>query len=126
MTDQTRKILAEAGVDLDSALERMMGNENLLLRMLFKIDQEKDYAELLDAFGEKDTDRAIRVSHGLKGVFGNLSVMPLYELFARQTALLRAGDLPAAEAMLPAAKRELDALQAALTRAKQAEAAGAE
>ncbi len=57
----------------------------------------------------------------MKGLFGNLSVMPLYELFSRQTSLLRSGAFQTAEAMLPEIKRAMDTLEEALALAKQAE-----
>lgn len=121
MTDKTRIILTQAGVDLESGKERLMGNEKLLLRMLFKIDHEKNCADLMNAFASKDVDSAIYAAHSLKGLFGGLSVMPLYDLFTQQTALLRAGDFAAAQALLPRAVKEMEALQKALAQARQAE-----
>lgn len=121
MTDKTRQILTQAGVDIDAAKERMMGNEKLLLRMLFKINSEKNYADLTAAFEKKSIEEAVQVTHALKGLFGGLSVMPLYDLFTRQTALLRAGDFSAAESLLSDARSGLDALKEALVLAKQAE-----
>ena len=93
MTSQRRKQLEEAGIDVASALERMMGSEELLERLLRKFLENQQYPALCTALKGGDTEQAVIAAHTLKGVCGNLSMVSLYGLFARQVDALRAGDL---------------------------------
>ena len=93
MTSQRRKQLEEAGIDVASALERMMGSEELLERLLRKFLENQQYPALCAALKGGDTEQAVIAAHTLKGVCGNLSMVSLYGLFARQVDALRAGDL---------------------------------
>ncbi|WP_302779980.1 Hpt domain-containing protein [Intestinimonas butyriciproducens] len=92
--------LTAAGVDVHGALERFMGNEALLERMLQRFTGDANYAQLLAA-DKRDTEEALRAAHTLKGMTGNLSMTALCPLFTRQVELLRAGDPDGAYAMLP-------------------------
>ena len=91
--------LKNLGADMDSALERFMGNSQLLEMMLKKfpdsIEQnsgiEQDIASL---------SNAISKSHTLKGNAGNLSVTPLYKSYTEITDFLRQGKIPEAKAKL--------------------------
>ena len=99
--DQTRRAcLTAAGVDVDDALERMMGSESLLLRLLRKFPGDPNYRRLRAAVAERDLDGATAASHTLKGVCGNLSLTALHRLFTRQVEALRRGDWAAAEGMM--------------------------
>ena len=93
MTSQRRKQLEEAGIDVASALERMMGSEELLERLLRKFLENQQYPALCAALKGGDTEQAVIAAHTLKGVCGNLSMVSLDGLFARQVDALRAGDL---------------------------------
>ena len=52
MTSQRRKQLEEAGIDVASALERMMGSEELLERLLRKFLENQQYPALCAALKE--------------------------------------------------------------------------
>ena len=93
--------LISAGIDVDGVLERFMGNESLLERMLKKFVSDGNYARLLTAVEQKDPEEALRASHTLKGLCGNLSMTALLPLFTRQVELFRAGDPEGAYALLP-------------------------
>ena len=70
------------GIDLESGLKRLNGNETLYLNLL--LDFSKKYAsfaeELTGALNEVNIDNAVRLVHTLKGVAGNLSILRVYEL----------------------------------------------
>ena len=100
MTSQRRKQLEEAGIDVASALERMMGSEELLERLLRKFLENQQYPALCAALKGGDTEQAVIAAHTLKGVCGNLSMVSLYGLFARQVDALRAGDLSLAQHLM--------------------------
>ena len=92
--------LRGAGVDVDGALERLMGSAALLERLLGKFASDGSYAALRRALENRDADGAVAAAHTLKGMCGNLSMTELFSLFGRQVELLRAGDLEGAEALM--------------------------
>ena len=89
MDERRRNRLQEAGVDVDDALERMMGSEALLERLLGKFLEDENYQKLCAALDEKRQEDAVAASHTLKGVCGNLSMPALFSLFTRQVEALR-------------------------------------
>lgn len=72
--------LIDAGIDVDGALERFMGNDALLDRFLGKFLGDTNYALLSEAIETADPDKALTASHTLKGVCGNLSMPELFRL----------------------------------------------
>ena len=100
MTPKRRSQLEAAGIDVASALERMMGSEALLERLLGKFLDDPQYPALRAALEAGDMERAVSAAHTLKGVCGNLSMTELYGLFTRQVDALRAGDLPLARGIM--------------------------
>lgn len=59
--------LISAGIDVDGVLERFMGNESLLDRMLKKFVSDGNYACLLTAVEQKDPEEALRASPHAQG-----------------------------------------------------------
>lgn len=92
MEKQVIDELVAAGVDFNEAMERFMGNENLLSRMLKKFPEDTSCAALVKATEEKNSEEALKASHTLKGVSGNLSIKGLYALTTKQVELFRSGD----------------------------------
>ena len=115
MTPERRSQLEAAGIDVASALERMMGSEALLERLLGKFLDDPQYPALRAALEAGDMERAVSAAHTLKGVCGNLSMTGLYGLFTRQVDALRAGDLPLARGIMaeiaPAYERVMAAIR---------------
>ena len=115
MTPERRDQLEAAGIDIESALERMMGSEALLERMMGKFLDDPQYPALRAALEAGDVERAVSAAHTLKGVCGNLSMTGLYGLFTRQVDALRAGDLPLARGIMaeiaPAYERVMAAIR---------------
>lgn len=93
--------LKNAGTDVDAALERVMGNEALFLRLLKKFSADTNFEELKKALSDGETETAFAKAHSLKGMTGNLSMTGLYELFSRQTEFLRGGDLSSGVSLMP-------------------------
>ena len=100
MTLERKNQLMAAGVQVESVLERVMGNEDLLERLLKKFPDEPHYSALCAALERGDAEQAVSAAHTLKGVCGNLSMAELYGLFTRQVDALRAGDLPLARSLM--------------------------
>ncbi len=94
--------LSREGVDVESALERLMGNCSLLERFLNKFAADRSiYEQLVKSLAEKDAKGALAASHSLKGMTANLSMLKLSELFARQVAFFRTDRFEEASAMMP-------------------------
>ena len=100
MNQAQRERLSAAGIDVDQALERMMGSQALLERLLQKFLEDQNFALLTKALEERNLDGAIAAAHSLKGVCGNLSMAVLFPLFTRRVEALRQGDWGQAEALM--------------------------
>lgn len=95
--DNTWKTEAKnAGIDIDSGVERFMGNEALYEKFLHRFADDKSYFELTDALSKGDCEAAFNAAHTLKGVSGNLSLITLQKLVCEQVECLRIGNLDAA------------------------------
>ena len=114
MTAERRAALEAGGVDVAGALERMMGSEALLERLLGKFLEDRNFPALCAALDAEDLPGAAAAAHTLKGVCGNLSMTALYGLFARQVEALRAGDLAGARALMTDIRPALEAAAAAI------------
>lgn len=114
MDKNTKDSLQAAGLDTADALERMMGNEALLIRLLKKFPADPSYDQLRAAVANGDTEAALKASHTLKGVCGNMAMTTLYDLTTRQVALFRAGDNVVAFSMMPEITSAYEAMKAAI------------
>ncbi len=99
MADYAR--LTKAGMDMESFLKRLMGNESLVKLFVNKFASDKNFEALQEAFEEKDMKKAEMASHTLKGMCGNMSLTALFDMFTKQVNHLRAGDCGRAEQMMP-------------------------
>ena len=109
-----REALAAAGMDVDDALDRLLGNGELLGRLL-AIFAADDSCERLDAaLGEKDVEAARAAAHALKGMCANLSMTRLAALAARMLELLHAGELDAARELMAEVREARSSLLAAI------------
>lgn len=114
MTDEMKNLLIDAGVEVDSVMERFMNNEALLERFMRKFKEDPNYKELLDAVEKKDTERAFAASHTLKGVSGNLSLGSLQNKVSEQCEMFRAGDFDSGAKMMDDVTREYQRVVSAL------------
>lgn len=100
--DATRKArLIEGGINVDSALERFMGNESMLERYLKKFLSEKSYTQLVDDVAAGNREGAAVAVHTLKSVCATLGCDGMHQLVVRQEQHIRAGEWDAAVAMMP-------------------------
>ena len=113
--DATRKARLEAaGINVDGALERFMGNASMLERYLGRFLEEKSYAALSDAVAADDAAAAAAAVHTLKSLCGTIGCERMRELALAQEAKMRAGDWPGAKAMMPELAAEYAGICAAL------------
>lgn len=101
MDEELRQQFIDAGVDVDSGLERFMGNKDLLLRFLRKFPGDDNYHNIVSGLESGDYETAFRAAHTLKGLCGNLSLMKLQAVVSEETELLRAEKWEEAKAFLP-------------------------
>ena len=81
--------LKEAGINVDDGLSRCLGKEDFYLKMVYLGLSNQNFQLLLPALQEKNYKNAFELCHSLKGVIGNLSLSPLYELICNLTENLR-------------------------------------
>ena len=110
------RILMDAGIDAESALNRMMGSEALLERLFRRFLEDGNFSALSAAIEAGDREGALTASHTLKGICGNLSMDRLYSLFSGQVDLMRAGDWEEAVNLMPRIREAYDEAVSAVKR----------
>ena len=81
--------LNEFGANTNEALERCMNNEEFYIMLVEKALKDDSLERLDSALKSGNLDEGFEIAHSLKGVLGNLSLTPLYEVIAEITELLR-------------------------------------
>ena len=106
-------LMALPGVDLDSALRRLDGNQGLLMRLLhdFASEQRATQAELEALLQAGNRAAASELLHALKGVAGNLGAVELATVTARLEDEIKSGEAPT-----PAAREAFAAVLASVLR----------
>ena len=102
MDDAKREALKAAGIDVEDAVRRFMGKEELMMKFLLRFGQDPNFGLLRQALEEGDTARAYEAAHALKGVAGNLSLRVVFARSGELVDSLRAGDLQQTKAGFPA------------------------
>ncbi|MBR6288130.1 MAG: Hpt domain-containing protein [Acholeplasmatales bacterium] len=81
--------LNQFGANTKEGLDRCMNNETFYLRLVDKAINDDSFIKLKDELENKNYDEAFKIAHSLKGVLGNLSLTPLYDLAVEITENLR-------------------------------------
>ncbi len=90
--------LKSLGADVNEALDRVMGDEDLYVMMLgMFLSSVAENPISPEDFDAGDLDSLIKRVHTLKGVTGNLGLTPLFNGYTESLGLLRAGDGKAAK-----------------------------
>ena len=79
-------------VDVESGLSRLQNNKVLYGRLLNSFAEDTHLDELGEQLAKGDFAEAQKTAHMLKGVTANLSLPLVYELSARISGGLKAGD----------------------------------
>lgn len=109
----TLDALRDYGANVDEGLHRCMNMEAFYLKLFDSLKGDTRVDDLKDALEARDLDRAFEAAHALKGIYGNLSLTPLYHPIQEMTELLRARtdtDYTALMNEILAQKKKLDAL----------------
>lgn len=77
------------GANTDEGVQRCMNNVDFYLMLVNKSLANNQIPSLEDAINSGDLQKGFEIAHVMKGVFGNLSLTPLYEATCEITELLR-------------------------------------
>ncbi len=89
MDEKFRKQMEENGANIDTTLDRFMGNEALYMKFIMKFLEDKNYEALVENIEKDDFEGAFNSAHALKGVTANLGLDPINAQAAKITELLR-------------------------------------
>ncbi len=92
MTSEYKEKLQTYGVNLNSALDRFMDNEQLYERILSKFPADKNFTLLEKCLEENNIPQAFVHAHTLKGLVGTLDLTNLSNILGPMTEQLRAGE----------------------------------
>ncbi len=92
--DQTYKDeLQGLGIDVNSAIERVMNNEDFYARLLGMFLDDDNFSKLKESVAAGDIKASFEAANALKGIVGNLGLNNLYEIVAPMTEVLRSGQI---------------------------------
>ena len=81
--------LRRYGANVEEGLSRCLNNEGFYLRMVGKALDDNHFEQLKESVEKNDLQGAFEAAHALKGIFGNLSLTPLFDPVSEITELLR-------------------------------------
>lgn len=90
-----------SGIDIESVLNRFMGNEQLLNTFLAKFIQTTDFEKLRQQVSNLDWENAYVTAHHLKGQCANFSFTELFNLLTEQLEALRNEDYEKVTSLIP-------------------------
>ncbi len=85
----TVEILKKFGADTEDGLARCMNNEEFYLKMVNMALADERFTTMKDVLEANKLDEAFEMAHAMKGVFGNLSIAPIYDPLYELTEALR-------------------------------------
>lgn len=100
------EVLKDWKCDVDGAMERFMGDEELYRTCLNAVLVDKSFAGLGAALEEGAVKEAFDHAHTLKGVLANMGLTPMYDITVRIVEPLRNGD---SEQLLPVYEELMEA-----------------
>lgn len=101
MSELTDRLRAY-GADMDGAMERFVGDEELFGECFSMFLEDAAFAALEDSLKKQDYRAAFEAAHTLKGVAGNLGLTPLYQAICQLVEPLRRGEYSALQSQYEA------------------------
>ena len=77
------------GANVEEGISRCLDDEEFYIDLVKSVIPDERLDELEKYIAEKDFDKAFEVAHALKGMYGNISITPVYEPVCEITELLR-------------------------------------
>lgn len=87
--NMTVEQLRALGCNVEEGLTRCMNNEAFYIMLVNKFVATTDLSKLENALKENDLENAFKECHSLKGVCGNLSLTPLFDVLNEMVEPLR-------------------------------------
>ena len=81
--------LRNYGADVDEGVKRCLDDPDFYLELVVSVIPDERIDELEQCLADKDFDKAFEVAHALKGMYGNMSLTPIYGPICEMTELLR-------------------------------------
>lgn len=106
MTSEYKEKLQAYGVNLDSALNRFMENEQFYERILSKFPKDENFILMENSLKENNIPQAFRYAHTLKGLVATLDLTNLLTILTPITELLRTGETEGVQEMFDRLKIE--------------------
>ncbi len=82
-------VLSGWGADPNSAIKRMMGDEDLFLKLLSDFLSSRDWDKLIELINQGSFEEAFIISHRMKGSSADLSLGPIFKSLCNVTDDLR-------------------------------------
>ena len=69
------------GANVEEGVSRCLDDEEFYIDLVKSVVPDERLDELEKYIAAKDFDKAFEVAHALKGMYGNISITPIYELY---------------------------------------------
>lgn len=89
MDEKFRKQMEENGADVETALKRFLGKEELYIKFIKKFRDNNNLESLHENYENGNYEEVFENAHSLKGVAGNLGLDPIYDVSSKMCDLLR-------------------------------------
>ncbi len=91
--NQTIEALRSWGCDIDAAMGRLLGDEELFLELSHRVADGDECGRLTQAVEAGDAKESFEVAHMLKGMLGNMGMTPIYRPVCEIVDRLRGGQM---------------------------------
>jgi len=81
--------LRDYGADVDEGVKRCLDDEEFYIDLVKSVIPDERLTELEQLIAARDFEKSFEVAHALKGMYGNISITPIYEPICEITELLR-------------------------------------
>lgn len=89
MDEKYKQELEKNGADVKGSIDRFLGQEEIYDKFLKKTISSPEFGKLTTCLEQEDYKEAFRCAHSIKGVAGNLGLVPVEDAASVITELLR-------------------------------------
>jgi len=114
MNDDYKNALRAIGVDVDTAIGRVVGKEDLYEKLLLMFFDDKSLEMLREKVAEGNIQGAFDAAHTIKGTAGNLGLDNINSVVMPMVEILRAGNDEGVAAMVEQTQAKYDELKAVI------------
>lgn len=82
--------LRDFGANVEEGKQRCLNDESFYITLVKMVLGDKQIPELVAAVNSGDLAKGFKIAHALKGMYGNVSLTPIYKPLCEITELLRA------------------------------------